>query len=46
MRGQCGKRYMQLVNTYTIPKFIVGGVEDILGGYVKKSEPLRDVPKY
>ena len=26
-------------------KYLLGGVEDILGGYVKKSEPLRGVPK-
>ncbi len=27
-------------------KYLLGGVEDILGGYEKKSEPLRGVPKY
>ena len=27
-------------------KYLLGGVEDILGGCEKKSEPLRGVPKY
>ncbi len=38
--------FPETMNKEPVIKYLLGGVEDILGGYEKKSEPLRGGPKY